>query len=42
MSQAEVPMVKAGKVSKSYGSNEVLKSISLEVKEDFRGKELFF
>ena len=32
MSQAEVPMVKAEAISKSYGSNEVLKSISLEVK----------
>jgi polar amino acid transport system ATP-binding protein len=28
----EVPMVKAEKVSKSFGSNQVLKSISLEVK----------
>ncbi len=29
---ADVPMVRAEKVSKSYGSNQVLKSISLEVK----------
>ena len=32
MSQAEVPMVKAEAISKAYGSNQVLKSISLEVK----------
>ncbi|HEU4806746.1 MAG TPA: ATP-binding cassette domain-containing protein, partial [Homoserinimonas sp.] len=28
----DVPMVKAEKVSKSFGSNQVLKSITLEVK----------
>ena len=32
MSQTEVPMVRAEAVSKAYGSNQVLKSISLEVK----------
>ena len=32
MSDQEAPMVKAEAVSKSFGSNEVLKSISLEVK----------
>lgn len=32
MNANEVPMVKAEAISKSYGSNEVLKSISLEVK----------
>lgn len=32
MSDQQVPMVKAEAVSKSFGSNEVLKSISLEVK----------
>ena len=32
MSQTDIPMVKAEAVSKAYGSNQVLKSISLEVK----------
>ena len=32
MSQPEIPMVKAEAVSKAYGSKQVLKSISLEVK----------
>ena len=30
--RADIPMVKAEALSKSFGSNEVLKSISLEVK----------